>query len=79
MRSTAATREALASLPAVHWFWLFIVWMVYATLVMGVLEALSERDERLVRGAGTALIVGALLAVVLSIFILWTGPPNPFV
>ena len=53
--------------------------MVYATLVMGVLEAYSERDERLVRGAGTALVVGGLIALALSVFIMWNGPPNPFV
>ena len=61
-----------------HWFWIFIVWMVYSLLVMGVLEAYSQRDARLVRGAGVALVVGALIAVTLSVTILWFGPPNPF-
>ncbi len=52
--------------------------MVYSLLVMGVLEAYSQRDARLVRGAGAALVVGALIAVTLSVTILWFGPPDPF-
>jgi hypothetical protein len=60
-----------------HWFWLFLVWMVYSILAMGVLEAYSERDERLVRGAGWAMVIGAIIAVTLSILILWFGPLDP--
>lgn len=60
-----------------HWFWLFLIWMVYSILAMGVLEAYSERDERLIRGAGAAMIVGAVLAVSLSVIVLWFGPLDP--
>ena len=56
-----------------------MVWMVYAILAMGILEAYSERDERLVRGANTALVVGAVIGVILTIVILWFGPIDPFV
>ena len=55
-----------------------MVWMVYAILAMGILEAYSERDERLVRGASTALVVGAVIGAILTIVILWFGPIDPF-
>lgn len=61
-----------------HIFWLFLVWMVYAILGMGILEAYSERDARLVRGAGTAMIVGGVVALLLSVLILWFGPIDPW-
>jgi hypothetical protein len=61
-----------------HIFWLFLVWMVYAILGMGVLEAYSERDAKLVRGAGTAMVLGAIVAVTLSVVILWFGPIDPW-
>lgn len=54
------------------------MWMVYSIMLMGVLEAYSERDARLVRGAGVALVVGALLATTLTVAILWFGPVDPF-
>jgi uncharacterized membrane protein YeiB len=52
--------------------------MVYAILGMGVLEAYSERDAKLVRGAGTAMVLGAIVAVTLSVVILWFGPIDPW-
>jgi hypothetical protein len=61
-----------------HIFWLFLVWMVYGLLAMGVAEAYSERDPRLVRGAGTAMAVGGLVSVILSVVILWFGPIDPW-
>lgn len=57
-----------------HYFWMFLVWMVYSILAIGVLEAYSERNAKLVRGAGTAMVVGGILAVLLSVVILWFGP-----
>lgn len=57
-----------------HFFWLFLVWMVYSILTIGVLEAYSERDTQSVRGAGTAMVVGGIIAVILSVVILWFGP-----
>lgn len=57
-----------------HYFWMFLVWMVYSILAIGVLEAYSERDTQLVRGAGTAMMIGGLIAIVLSVVILWFGP-----
>ena len=61
----------------VHWLYLYLVWMVYILLIMGVLEAAADRTQNL-RGAKTALIGGALVAVTLSIGILWFGPLDPF-
>ncbi len=61
-----------------HVFWLFVVWMVYGILAMGVLEAYSERDSRLVRGAATAMVVGGVVSVALSVVILWFGPIDPW-
>lgn len=61
-----------------HYFWVFLVWMVYSILGIGVLEAYSERDARLVRGAGVAMVVGGILAVALSVVILWFGPVGPW-
>lgn len=52
--------------------------MVYSILAMGVLEAYSERDSRLVRGAGAAMVIGGIVAVVLSVAILWFGPVGPW-
>lgn len=60
-----------------HWLWIYIVWMVYALLAMGILEAASDRTQNL-RGAGTALITGAVLGLVLTVVILWFGPIDPF-
>ena len=60
-----------------HWLLIYIVWMVYALLCMGVLEAASDRTEDL-RGAKTALWVGAGIGVILSVLILWLGPTDPF-
>lgn len=57
-----------------HYFWMFLVWMVYSILAIGVLEAYSERSSQSVRGAGTAMIVGGVVAVVLTVTILWFGP-----
>ena len=57
-------------LAPMHYFWMFLVWMVYSILAMGVLEAYSERSTQSVRGAGTAMIVGGVIAAVLSIVIL---------
>ncbi|MGH3650046.1 MAG: hypothetical protein ACRDU9_04995 [Acidimicrobiia bacterium] len=61
-----------------HIFWLFLVWMIYSILVIGVLEAYSERDPTLVRGAGAAVLFGGILAVALSVMILWFGPIKPW-
>jgi hypothetical protein len=61
-----------------HYFWMFLVWMVYSILAIGVLEAYSERNAKLVRGAGTAMVVGGILAVLLSVVILWFGPVGPW-
>ena len=61
-----------------HFFWLFLVWMVYSILVVGVLEAYSERNPRSVHGAGTAVIVGGVVAVCLSVVIFWFGPIGPW-
>ena len=63
---------------SMHYFWMFLVWMVYSILAIGVLEAYSERNARLVRGAGTAIVVGGILAVILSVVILWFGPVGPW-
>jgi hypothetical protein len=52
--------------------------MVYSILTIGVLEAYSDRNPHSVRGAGTALVVGGILAVVLSVVILWYGPIDPW-
>lgn len=60
-----------------HWLWIYIVWMVYALLVMGVLEAASDRTQNM-RGARTAIVAGAVLGLVLSFVILWFGPIDPF-
>ena len=60
-----------------HWLWVYIVWMVYALLVMGILEAAADRTQNM-RGAGTALITGAILGAVLTLVILWFGPVDPF-
>ena len=57
-----------------HFFWLFLVWMVYSILAVGVLEAYSERNAEAVRGAGAAMILGGVLAVLLSVVIFWFGP-----
>ena len=57
-----------------HYFWMFLVWMVYSILAIGVLEAYSERETQSVRGARTAIMVGALIAITLSVVILWFGP-----
>jgi multisubunit Na+/H+ antiporter MnhB subunit len=51
--------------------------MVYILLAMGVLEAASDRTQNL-RGARTALAVGAVLGVALTLAILWFGPIDPF-
>jgi hypothetical protein len=48
--------------------------MVYSILAIGVLEAYSERETESVRGARTAIMVGALIAITLSVVILWFGP-----
>jgi hypothetical protein len=61
-----------------HIFWLFLVWMVYSILAIGVLEAYSERDANAVRGAGTAMLIGGILAVFLTVVILWFGPLEPW-
>lgn len=60
-----------------HWLFIYLVWMVYALLVMGVLEAASDRTQQM-RGARTALVGGAILGLVLSVVILWLGPIDPF-
>ena len=60
-----------------HWLFIYIVWMVYALLAMGVLEAASDGTQDL-RGAKTALIAGAVLGLLLSLVILWFGPVDPF-
>lgn len=60
-----------------HWLWIYIVWMVYAVMVMGILETASDRTQN-TRGAGTALVLGAVLGVILSVTILWFGPIDPF-
>ena len=61
-----------------HYFWMFLVWMVYSILTIGVLEAYSTREADAVRGAGTAMVVGGIVAVVLSVVILWFGPIGPW-
>lgn len=61
-----------------HFFWMFLVWMVYSILAMGVLEAYSERESQSVRGAGKAMIIGGIIAVSLSVVILWFGPIGPW-
>jgi multisubunit Na+/H+ antiporter MnhB subunit len=60
-----------------HWLFIYIVWMVYTLLAMGVLEAASDRTQDL-RGARSALIVGAVLVAALTLAILWFGPIDPF-
>jgi multisubunit Na+/H+ antiporter MnhB subunit len=60
-----------------HWLFIYIVWMVYTLLAMGVLEAASDRTQDL-RGARSALIVGAVLGAALTLAILWFGPIDPF-
>lgn len=60
-----------------HWLFIYIVWMVYILLAMGVLEAASDRTQDL-RGARTALVVGAVLGAGLTLTILWSGPIDPF-
>jgi multisubunit Na+/H+ antiporter MnhB subunit len=56
---------------------IYIVWMVYILLAMGVLEAASDRTQNL-RGARTALVVGATIGAALTLTILWFGPIDPF-
>lgn len=68
---------ATLALP-MHFFWLFLVWMVYSILAIGVLEAHSERNADAVRGAGTAMILGGVLAVLHSLVIFWFGPVGPW-
>jgi len=60
--------------PPMHFFWLFLVWMVYSILAIGVLEAYSDRNADAVRGAGTAMVLGGVIAVLLSLAIFWFGP-----
>lgn len=60
-----------------HWLLVYLVWMVYALLCMGVLEAASDRTQDM-RGAKRALWIGALVGVGLTITILWFGPTDPF-
>jgi len=60
-----------------HWLFIYIVWMVYALLAMGILEAASDRTQNL-RGAGKALTIGAIIGVLISTAILWFGPTDPF-
>ena len=60
-----------------HWLFIYLVWMLYILLVMGVLEAASDRTDDL-RGAGTALVSGAVLGLILTVLILWLGPLDPF-
>jgi hypothetical protein len=60
-----------------HWLFIYIVWMIYALLAMGVLETAADRTQDL-RGAKTALVAGAVIGVVLSAVILWFGPIDPF-
>ena len=62
----------------VHWLFVYIVWMVYAVLVMGILETAADRQEDELRGSGRALIIGAVIGLILSITILWFGPTDPF-
>ena len=76
-----ATSERVVTIltrPEMHIFWLFLVWMVYSILAIGVLEAYSERDANAVRGAGTAMLIGGILAVFLTVVILWFGPLEPW-
>jgi hypothetical protein len=61
-----------------HFFWLFLVWMVYSILTIGVLEAYSERNANAVRGAGKAMVIGGVVAVGLSVVIFWFGPVGPW-
>lgn len=61
-----------------HYFWMFLVWMVYSILTIGVLEAYSERGTQSVRGAGKAMVIGGMIAVALSVIILWFGPVGPW-
>ena len=60
-----------------HWLFIYIVWMVYILLAMGVLEAASDRTQDL-RGARTALVVAAAIGAALTLAILWFGPIDPF-
>lgn len=60
-----------------HWLLVYLVWMVYIVMVMGIVEAAADRTQDL-RGARIALVVGAVLGVVLSVGILWFGPADPF-
>ena len=60
-----------------HWLLIYLVWMLYILLGMGVLEAASDRTDDL-RGAPTALIGGAVLGLTLTVVILWFGPVDPF-
>jgi hypothetical protein len=67
-------QDTATLLGSMHYFWMFLVWMVYSILAIGVLEAYSERETQSVRGARTAIMVGALIAITLSVVILWFGP-----
>lgn len=75
---SGARRQGYDRVDPMHYFWMFLVWMVYSILAMGVLEAYSERNARSVRGAGVAMVVGGIVAVVLSVAILWFGPVGPW-
>lgn len=57
---------------------MYLVWTLYSLLAMGVLEAASERNPNSVRGAGKAMVIGGIIAVSLSIVILWFGPVGPW-
>jgi len=52
--------------------------MAYSILIIGVLEAYSERNPHAVRGASTAVVIGGVVAVCLSVAIFWFGPVGPW-
>ena len=56
-----------------HWLAIYGIWMLYALLCMGIVEAASDRTQDL-RGAKAALWIGAGIGVSLSALILWFGP-----
>ncbi len=60
-----------------HWLLIYLVWMLYILLGMGVLEAASDRTNDL-RGARTALVAGAVFSLMMTVLILWFGPVDPF-
>ena len=73
----ASTVAYILRTGEMHGLYLYLLWMVYILLIMGVLKAATDRTQNL-RGPKTALIGGAPLPVVVSIGIRWFGPLDSF-